>query len=78
MKTTEADGLFPRIEAHVRRFRTSPTIPALELEILDLWEREGTFERLQEQNRGGPEVLVRRRAATANRIGSESTLRSGR
>ena len=31
-----------------------PDHPALELEILELWEREGTFERLREQNRGGP------------------------
>ena len=31
-----------------------PDHPALELEILELWERERTFERLREQNRGGP------------------------
>ena len=31
-----------------------PDHPALELEILDVWEREGTFERLRERNRGGP------------------------
>ena len=31
-----------------------PDHPALELEILELWEREGTFEQLRERNRGGP------------------------
>src|SRR5215216_6724127 len=30
-----------------------PDHPRLEEEILELWEREGTFERLREQNRGG-------------------------
>jgi isoleucyl-tRNA synthetase len=31
-----------------------PDHPALEREILELWEREGTFAKLVEQNRGGP------------------------
>ena len=31
-----------------------PDHPALELEILDVWERERTFERLREQNSDGP------------------------
>ncbi|MBA3432612.1 MAG: isoleucine--tRNA ligase [Actinobacteria bacterium] len=31
-----------------------PDHNALELAILDIWEREGTFEKLREQNRGGP------------------------
>jgi isoleucyl-tRNA synthetase len=31
-----------------------PDHDALELELLDTWEREGTFEKLREQNRGGP------------------------
>jgi isoleucyl-tRNA synthetase len=30
-----------------------PDHPALEREILELWEREGTFQQLREQNRGG-------------------------
>ena len=30
----------------------APDHPALELEVLDWWEREGVFERLREQNRG--------------------------
>ncbi len=38
-------------------FRPLPPVPdhvALELEVLELWERERTFEQLREQNRGGP------------------------
>jgi isoleucyl-tRNA synthetase len=31
-----------------------PDHPALELEILDVWERERTFEQLRDRNRGGP------------------------
>ena len=31
-----------------------PDHPAIELEILEWWEERGTFERLREQNRGGP------------------------
>jgi isoleucyl-tRNA synthetase len=45
-----------------------PDHPALELEILDLWEREGTFERLQEQNRGGPKFSFVDGPVTANRM----------
>ncbi len=45
-----------------------PDHPALELEILELWEREGTFERLQEQNRGGPKFSFIDGPVTANRM----------
>src|SRR6266498_1090738 len=41
----------------VQVFQPLPTLPdhpALEQEILERWEAEGTFERLREQNRGGP------------------------
>src|SRR5918996_1682891 len=31
-----------------------PDHPALELEVLERWERERTFRKLREQNRGGP------------------------
>src|SRR3954454_12944599 len=31
-----------------------PDHPALELEILEVWERDRTFEQLRERNRGGP------------------------
>jgi isoleucyl-tRNA synthetase len=36
------------------RLPDKPDHPAIELEILDLWEREGTFARLREQIKGGP------------------------
>ena len=41
----------------MRMFRPlpdKPDHPALELEILELWEREGTFEQMRALNRGGP------------------------
>src|SRR6478672_306837 len=44
-----------------------PDHPALELEILDQWEREDTFERLREQNRGGPRFSFVDGPVTANR-----------
>ena len=44
-----------------------PDHPALELEILELWEREGTFERLRELNRGGPRFSFVDGPVTANR-----------
>ncbi|MEX0674730.1 MAG: class I tRNA ligase family protein, partial [Gaiellaceae bacterium] len=43
-----------------------PDHPALELEILERWEREGTFERLREQNRGGPTFSFMDGPITAN------------
>src|SRR4029453_7677337 len=45
-----------------------PDHPSLELEILDLWEREDTFERLKEQNRGGPKFSFVDGPVTANRM----------
>ena len=45
-----------------------PDHPALELEILELWERERTFERLREQNRGGPKWSFIDGPVTANRM----------
>ena len=50
-----------------------PDHPALELEILELWEREGTFEQLREQNRGGPRFSFVDGPVTANKTGSAST-----
>ena len=44
-----------------------PDHPALELEILDVWERERTFERLREQNRGGPKWSFVDGPVTANK-----------
>ena len=37
-----------------RQLPAQPDSNALELEILELWEREGTFQRLRDRNRGGP------------------------
>ena len=45
-----------------------PDHPALELEILELWEREQTFERLREQNRRGPRFSFIDGPVTANRM----------
>jgi isoleucyl-tRNA synthetase len=52
--------VFPRRHSRIARVTNSftalpraPDHPTLELEILDLWEREDTFETLREQNRGG-------------------------
>jgi isoleucyl-tRNA synthetase len=44
-----------------------PDHPALELEILDLWEREQTFEQLREQNAGGPKWSFIDGPVTANK-----------
>ena len=44
-----------------------PDHPALEHEILELWERERTFERLQELNRGGPKWSFVDGPVTANK-----------
>jgi isoleucyl-tRNA synthetase len=43
-----------------------PDHPALEREILELWEREGTFELVRERNRGGPRFRFMDGPITAN------------
>jgi isoleucyl-tRNA synthetase len=43
-----------------------PDHPALELEVLERWERERTFERVREQNRGGPTFSFMDGPITAN------------
>jgi isoleucyl-tRNA synthetase len=43
-----------------------PDHPALELEILELWEREQTFDRLRDQNRHGPRFSFVDGPITAN------------
>jgi len=43
-----------------------PDHPALELEMLEIWEREQTFERLRERNRGGPKFRFMDGPITAN------------
>jgi isoleucyl-tRNA synthetase len=45
-----------------------PDHDALEREILGLWEREGTFARLREQNAGGPRFSFVDGPVTANRM----------
>ncbi|HZQ81197.1 MAG TPA: isoleucine--tRNA ligase [Gaiellaceae bacterium] len=45
-----------------------PDHPTLELEILELWEREGTFEQVRERNRGGPRWSFIDGPVTANRF----------
>ena len=50
-----------------------PDHPALEQEVLELWEREDTFKRLREQNRGGPKWSFVDGPVTANRWSSVST-----
>jgi isoleucyl-tRNA synthetase len=49
------------------RLADKPDHNALELEILDLWERERTFERLRERNRGGPRWSFVDGPVTANK-----------
>ncbi|MBA2741300.1 MAG: isoleucine--tRNA ligase [Actinobacteria bacterium] len=44
-----------------------PDHEALEREILELWEAEGTFENLREQNRGGPRFSFIDGPVTANK-----------
>jgi len=43
-----------------------PDHPALERGILELWEREGTFKRVRERNRGGPRFRFMDGPITAN------------
>jgi isoleucyl-tRNA synthetase len=51
-------------------FQTLPTVPdhpALEEEILETWEREGTFQKLREQNADGPRFSFFDGPVTANK-----------
>jgi isoleucyl-tRNA synthetase len=45
-----------------------PDHPALELEVLERWEREQTFDKLREQNAGGPKWSFTDGPVTANKI----------
>jgi isoleucyl-tRNA synthetase len=54
-----------------RVFETLPSVPdhpAIELEVLDRWEREQTFAKLREQNAGGPRWSFTDGPVTANKI----------
>jgi isoleucyl-tRNA synthetase len=44
-----------------------PDHPALEVEVLDWWEGQGTFEQLRERNRGGPPFSFFDGPVTANK-----------
>jgi isoleucyl-tRNA synthetase len=51
-------------------FEPLPAVPdndALELEILEVWDREGTFDQLRERNRGGPKWSFIDGPVTANK-----------
>jgi isoleucyl-tRNA synthetase len=54
--------------ASFERLPAKPDHPALELEVLDLWERRRTFERVRERNRGGPRWSFIDGPVTANKI----------
>src|SRR5207248_400922 len=59
-RTPARAGMFPaesRIEPMSRVFAPLPPVPdhpALEEEVLEWWAEERVFDRLREQNRGGP------------------------
>src|SRR3954454_13253017 len=55
------------IESMFQPLPDKPDHPALELEILELWEREGTFAQLRERNRGGPKWSFVDGPVTANK-----------
>ena len=54
--------------ASFERLPAKPDHPRLELEVLDLWEQRGTFERVRERNRGGPRWSFIDGPVTANKI----------
>ena len=59
--------MFPRIGRMFAALPDKPDHPSLELGILELWERERTFDRLREQNRGGPKFSFVDGPVTANK-----------
>src|SRR2546426_7431624 len=50
------------------RLAPKPDHPALELDILERWERGGTFQRLRDLNRGGPKWSFIDGPVTANKV----------
>jgi isoleucyl-tRNA synthetase len=50
------------------RLPPKPDHPALELEVLDRWERDRIFQRLREENRGGPRWSFLDGPVTANKV----------
>jgi isoleucyl-tRNA synthetase len=59
--TWERAGVFTRLPP-------KPDHPALELEVLDRWERDQIFQRLREKNRGGPRWSFVDGPVTANKV----------
>ena len=59
---------FPRIARMFAPLPDKPDHDALERGILDRWEREHTFERLRERNRGGPTFSFVDGPVTANKM----------
>src|SRR5436309_3295562 len=57
----------PRLESMFDPLPHAPDSNALELEVLERWEREGTFEQLREQIRGGPRWSFIDGPVTANK-----------
>ncbi len=50
------------------RLPDKPDHPAIEVELLEIWEQEKTFEQLRERNRGGPRWSFVDGPVTANRF----------
>jgi isoleucyl-tRNA synthetase len=61
MAMRERAGVFSRLPP-------KPDHPALELEVLDRWERDRIFQRLREKNRGGPRWSFIDGPVTANKV----------
>ena len=57
----ERAGVFSRLPP-------KPDHPALELEVLDRWERDRIFQRLREKNRSGPRWSFIDGPVTANKV----------
>jgi isoleucyl-tRNA synthetase len=67
---TRKQGYFFPLATIARMFTPlpdKPDHPALEQEMLDVWEREQTFEQLRERNRGGPHWSFTDGPVTANK-----------
>jgi isoleucyl-tRNA synthetase len=67
-ETRDREALFP-VATIARMFKPLPSVPdhpALEREVLERWEAEQTFQRLREQNAGGPRFRFMDGPITAN------------
>ncbi len=66
MGTPEPRLAFPMPEPIFQPLPDKPDHPALEREMLARWDEEGTFDKLREQNRGGPTFSFMDGPITAN------------